>query len=127
MIIRRAKPEEAEVLTQLAVRSKRSWGYDDAFMSAIANDMIVRSDYLKNEMPSLHQGTTGLPVTQSYAWTAAKRICVIFSSTPRSCARASAQRCSITCSRSHKTRVQSYRRWLAIPTLWDSMSGMVCA
>ncbi|MDQ6931825.1 MAG: GNAT family N-acetyltransferase [Candidatus Eremiobacteraeota bacterium] len=49
MIIRRAQPEEAEALTQLALRSKRSWGYDDAFMTAIKDDMIVRPKYLKDE------------------------------------------------------------------------------
>lgn len=60
MIIRRARPEEAEVLTQLALRSKRSWGYDDTFMSAIANDMIVRSDYLKNEYAVVAQRDDGI-------------------------------------------------------------------
>lgn len=49
MIFRKARPEEAEALTLLAVRSKRSWGYDDAFMSAIAGDMVVRTECLKDE------------------------------------------------------------------------------
>ncbi len=49
VIIRKAKREEAGALTQLALRSKRWWGYDDAFMTAIADDMVVRSEYLKDE------------------------------------------------------------------------------
>lgn len=47
--IRTARPEEAEALTQLALRSKRSWGYDDAFMSAINDDMIVSREYLERD------------------------------------------------------------------------------
>ncbi len=58
MIIRKARPEEAEALTQLALRSKRSWGYDDAFMAAIMDDMIVRPLYLKDEHGIVAQAGT---------------------------------------------------------------------
>jgi ribosomal protein S18 acetylase RimI-like enzyme len=47
--LRKARPEEAEMLTQLALRSKRAWGYDDAFMRAIHDDMVVRGEYLERD------------------------------------------------------------------------------
>lgn len=34
MKIRAARPDEADLLTDLCMRSKASWGYDDAFMAA---------------------------------------------------------------------------------------------
>jgi len=46
MIIREAKPGEADDLTRLAVRSKRAWGYDDDFMKRVMPDMIVHPHYL---------------------------------------------------------------------------------
>lgn len=49
MNIRKALPEEAGALTDLALRSKASWGYDDAFMNAIRDDMIVTREYLERE------------------------------------------------------------------------------
>ncbi len=47
--IRTARPEEAAALTSLAVRSKRAWGYDDAFMERVMPDMIVHASYLTAE------------------------------------------------------------------------------
>jgi len=47
--LRDAQPDEAAVLTQLALRSKRAWGYDDAFMNRIMPDMIVHPEYLTSE------------------------------------------------------------------------------
>jgi GNAT superfamily N-acetyltransferase len=47
--LRKARPDEAETLTQLALRSKRSWGYDEAFMQAIQDDMVVLPQYLEDE------------------------------------------------------------------------------
>lgn len=49
MLFRRANPEEAEVLTALALRSKRAWGYDDRFMALVLPDMVVRSEFLRDE------------------------------------------------------------------------------
>ena len=46
MLIRNANRTEADDLTRLAIRSKRAWGYDDAFMERVMPDMIVRPDYL---------------------------------------------------------------------------------
>jgi GNAT superfamily N-acetyltransferase len=34
VIIRRARPDEAETLTELIMRSKAHWGYDQAFLDA---------------------------------------------------------------------------------------------
>lgn len=49
MIFRKARPEEAEALTDLAIRSKRSWGYSDEFMQKVMPDMIVHSKFLEEE------------------------------------------------------------------------------
>jgi GNAT superfamily N-acetyltransferase len=47
--LRTATPRDAAVLTDLALRSKRFWGYDDDFMQAIAPDMVVLPEYLEYE------------------------------------------------------------------------------
>jgi GNAT superfamily N-acetyltransferase len=47
--VRRALPEEAETLTELALRAKRAWGYDEDFMERIMPDMIVQPEYLVSE------------------------------------------------------------------------------
>lgn len=39
--LRRARPDEAGVLTALAMRSKAAWGYDEAFMERVAPEMAV--------------------------------------------------------------------------------------
>lgn len=39
--IRRARPDEADALTDLSMRSKRSNGYDDAFMDACREELTV--------------------------------------------------------------------------------------
>jgi len=41
MTIRPAHPSEAAALTDLAIRSKASWGYDAAFMEKARPDMLV--------------------------------------------------------------------------------------
>ena len=41
--IRRARPDEADALTDLSMRSKRSNGYDDAFMDACREELMVTS------------------------------------------------------------------------------------
>jgi GNAT superfamily N-acetyltransferase len=43
---RKARPEEAPVLTALALRSKRAWGYDERFMERVMPDMVVHPEYL---------------------------------------------------------------------------------
>ena len=41
MLIRRARPDEADALTDLCLRSKQSNGYDDAFMAACRAELTV--------------------------------------------------------------------------------------
>lgn len=47
--LRKALPDEADALTDLALRSKRAWGYDQTFMARVMPDMIVRPEYLSAE------------------------------------------------------------------------------
>ncbi len=50
MRLRRARTHEAELLTDLSLRSKRSNGYDDAFMAACVEELtITPSDITDNE------------------------------------------------------------------------------
>lgn len=45
---RRAKPDEAAVLTELSIRSKQSNGYDDAFMDACRQELTVTGEHLSS-------------------------------------------------------------------------------
>lgn len=45
--IRRARPEDADVLTDLSIRSKRSNGYDEAFMAACRAELTVTRKSLR--------------------------------------------------------------------------------
>jgi GNAT superfamily N-acetyltransferase len=42
--LRPARPEEAAPLTELILRSKAHWGYDDAFMAACRDELTLRPD-----------------------------------------------------------------------------------
>jgi hypothetical protein len=42
--IRAARPDEAAFLTQLCLRSKASWGYDEEFMAACRFEMTMTPD-----------------------------------------------------------------------------------
>ena len=44
LAIRRARPDEAGALTALAFRSKRHWGYDDAFMEIARAEMVITAE-----------------------------------------------------------------------------------
>lgn len=44
--IRPAEPDEARALTDLAMRSKASHGYDDAFMVRAASELTVTREYV---------------------------------------------------------------------------------
>jgi ribosomal protein S18 acetylase RimI-like enzyme len=44
--LRKAESGEADTLTKLAIRSKQWWGYDDAFMDKIRDDMVVAEEWL---------------------------------------------------------------------------------
>jgi GNAT superfamily N-acetyltransferase len=42
--LRPARPDEAELLTELCLRSKAVWGYDDAFMRACRAELTLTAD-----------------------------------------------------------------------------------
>jgi GNAT superfamily N-acetyltransferase len=42
VIVRPARPEEAAELSELAVRSKAVWGYDDAFLERCRDELTLR-------------------------------------------------------------------------------------
>lgn len=46
--IRPARPDEAALLTDLALRAKASWGYDDEFMAACVRELTIRGDDIRN-------------------------------------------------------------------------------
>lgn len=45
--IRRARPDEADLLTDLALRSKAHWGYDAAFMARCRAALAVEPDDIR--------------------------------------------------------------------------------
>ncbi len=47
--IRRAKPEEAQLLTELCMRSKAYWGYDAAFLEGFRRELSVSPEYIAND------------------------------------------------------------------------------
>jgi GNAT superfamily N-acetyltransferase len=50
--LRRPRPEEAAAITELVVRSKRYWGYDDAFIASLADELAFTPERLAD--PVLH-------------------------------------------------------------------------
>jgi GNAT superfamily N-acetyltransferase len=44
VVVRPARPDEAELLTDLVLRSKAHWGYDAAFMAACRDELTVAAD-----------------------------------------------------------------------------------
>jgi N-acetylglutamate synthase-like GNAT family acetyltransferase len=47
-IIRRALPEEAETLTQIAVDAKRYWGYPEHWIKHWESDLTISSDFIRD-------------------------------------------------------------------------------
>ena len=47
---RRARPDEAQAITELVMRSKRHWGYDDAFMAALTPELTFTREDLRREL-----------------------------------------------------------------------------
>lgn len=45
--IERAKPEQAKALTDICLRSKKSNGYDDAFMAACREELTIKPEDLR--------------------------------------------------------------------------------
>jgi GNAT superfamily N-acetyltransferase len=56
MVIRRAVPSEAAVLTALAIRSKAHWGYDAAFMERAAEDLAITAELLEGAAAFVAEG-----------------------------------------------------------------------
>lgn len=56
--IRPARPGEVEELTDLAMRSKAYWGYDQAFMDACRAELTITPQYL-DENPTFVQEDAG--------------------------------------------------------------------
>ena len=50
MTIRRAKLQEAALLSDLSVRSKAYWGYDDAFIQDAVADLTLEPIHIENGM-----------------------------------------------------------------------------
>ncbi len=50
LAFRRARPDEAATLTSLALRSKRHWGYDDAFMRAAHDAMQIPPELISTSV-----------------------------------------------------------------------------
>lgn len=44
LFVRPARPDEASQLTELAMRAKASWGYDDAFMAQCRDELTLTPD-----------------------------------------------------------------------------------
>jgi GNAT superfamily N-acetyltransferase len=49
IVIRAARPEEAALLSELALRSKATWGYTDAFMQRCESVLRVTEDYIREQ------------------------------------------------------------------------------
>ena len=47
--IRAAHPDEAELLTLVALRSKAHWGYDQAFMALCQQELTVNPDRIRKQ------------------------------------------------------------------------------
>src|SRR5215211_5949941 len=48
MIIRRALPEDATTLTQIAVDAKRYWGYPEHWIKHWESDLTISSDFIRD-------------------------------------------------------------------------------
>lgn len=48
-MIRRAQPDEAEALTGLFWRSKAHWGYDEAFMASVRENLRVTEETIREQ------------------------------------------------------------------------------
>jgi GNAT superfamily N-acetyltransferase len=57
---RAARPDEAETLTRLALRSKKHWGYGDAFMEAARADMQISADLIARAVAVVAERGGGL-------------------------------------------------------------------
>jgi GNAT superfamily N-acetyltransferase len=57
--IRRAKPEEARLLSELSFRSKAHWGYEASFLDACRADLALTEAEITDAPVYLHEGESG--------------------------------------------------------------------
>ena len=57
--IRPARADEAEALSELAIRSKGRWGYDEAFLAACRAELTFSADDLANAPTFVADGSDG--------------------------------------------------------------------
>ncbi|WP_096187904.1 GNAT family N-acetyltransferase [Evansella halocellulosilytica] len=58
MFIRNAKQSEAHALSELALKSKRYWGYDEQFMSVSKDDLTVTPEFIQQSKVYVLEGPT---------------------------------------------------------------------
>ncbi|WP_306323103.1 MULTISPECIES: GNAT family N-acetyltransferase [unclassified Streptomyces] len=57
--LRPARPDEAERLSALALRSKAHWGYDEAFMAACVDELTLRPDEITRRRTTVAEDADG--------------------------------------------------------------------
>lgn len=62
MVIRAGRPDEAEGLSELAVRSKGHWGYDEAFLESCRSELTVRPE----QCDGVHLSVAASPELQGF-------------------------------------------------------------
>lgn len=60
LTIREARPEEAALLSDLAFRSKGSWGYDAEFMEACRADLTLTPQQISESAAFVCEGESGV-------------------------------------------------------------------
>ncbi|MFZ3570522.1 GNAT family N-acetyltransferase [Streptomyces sp. BH097] len=60
--LRPARPDEAALLSALALRSKAHWGYDDAFMAACVDELTLRPSEVVRRRTTVAEDADGRPV-----------------------------------------------------------------
>lgn len=54
-LIRRARPDEAEALTALALRAKAYWPYDEAMMAVFRRSLVIAPAYIADHLALVHE------------------------------------------------------------------------
>lgn len=68
MHLRAPRPDEAELLTELCLRSKAVWGYDEAFMRACRTELTLsQADFASSSLQVAVEGDTIIGVVQVVA------------------------------------------------------------
>ncbi|WP_323187272.1 MULTISPECIES: hypothetical protein [unclassified Streptomyces] len=57
--LRPARPDEAERLSALALRSKAHWGYDEVFMAACVDELTLHPSEVTRRRTTVAEGTDG--------------------------------------------------------------------